>query len=77
VWDRLLSGMVFDAIEAEQTDTVAAVAEVEQLIDAAAPYSERFEILHLSGWAPSQDQPRPARRGSATASLADALRKKS
>jgi hypothetical protein len=39
--------------------------------------AERFEIIHLSGWAPSQDQPRPARRGSATASLADALRKKS
>jgi SAM-dependent methyltransferase len=34
---------------------------------------ERFEILHLSGWAPSPDQPQPARRGSATASLAQAL----
>jgi NADH dehydrogenase [ubiquinone] 1 alpha subcomplex assembly factor 5 len=36
--------------------------------------TERFEIIHLSGWAPSPDQPQPARRGSATASLADALR---
>ncbi len=35
--------------------------------------SESFEILYLSGWAPSPDQPKPARRGSATASLADAL----
>jgi SAM-dependent methyltransferase len=35
---------------------------------------ERFEILYLSGWAPSPDQPAPARRGSATASLADALK---
>jgi len=36
--------------------------------------AERFEIVHLSGWAPAPDQPRPARRGSATASLADALK---
>lgn len=36
VWDRLLSGMVFDAIEAEPSDTGASVADVEQLIDAAA-----------------------------------------
>jgi NADH dehydrogenase [ubiquinone] 1 alpha subcomplex assembly factor 5 len=37
--------------------------------------AERFEIIHLAGWAPSADQPQPARRGSATASLAAALRK--
>jgi hypothetical protein len=36
VWDRLLSGMVFDAIEAEERDTGASVTDVEQLIDAAA-----------------------------------------
>ena len=38
--------------------------------------AERFDIIHLSGWAPSPDQPKPARRGSGTASLADALRKR-
>lgn len=38
--------------------------------------TERYHILHLSGWAPSADQPRPARRGSGTASLADALKSK-
>jgi SAM-dependent methyltransferase len=38
--------------------------------------TERFHILHLSGWAPSPDQPRPARRGSGTASLAEALKPK-
>ena len=38
---------------------------------------ERFEIVHLSGWAPSPDQPKPARRGSATVSLADALKARS
>ena len=35
--------------------------------------AEIFDILYLIGWAPSPDQPRPARRGSATASLAEAL----
>jgi SAM-dependent methyltransferase len=35
---------------------------------------ERFVILHGSGWAPSPDQPKPARRGSAKASLAQALK---
>ncbi|MBU0555777.1 MAG: methyltransferase domain-containing protein [Alphaproteobacteria bacterium] len=35
---------------------------------------ERFVILHGSGWAPDPGQPRPARRGSATVSLAEALR---
>ncbi len=39
--------------------------------------SERFEIIYLTGWAPSPDQPQPARRGSATASLAQALREAS
>jgi hypothetical protein len=34
---------------------------------------ERFNIVFLTGWAPDPSQPRPARRGSATASLASAL----
>jgi NADH dehydrogenase [ubiquinone] 1 alpha subcomplex assembly factor 5 len=38
--------------------------------------TERFEILHLLGWAPGPDQPRPARRGSATVSLAEALKRR-
>lgn len=38
--------------------------------------AETIEIVHLLGWAPAPDQPKPARRGSATASLADALRTK-
>lgn len=35
---------------------------------------ERFELVFMTGWAPGPDQPQPARRGSATASLAAALR---
>jgi SAM-dependent methyltransferase len=35
---------------------------------------ERFEIVHLLGWAPGPDQPRAAARGSGSISLADALK---
>jgi SAM-dependent methyltransferase len=38
---------------------------------------ERIELIFLSGWAPAPSQPAPARRGSGTASLADALKPKS
>ena len=34
---------------------------------------ERLEMVFLTGWAPGPDQPQPARRGSATASLTLAL----
>ena len=37
---------------------------------------EVFELVYLTGWAPAPDQPKPAKRGSATASLADALNRK-
>lgn len=37
---------------------------------------ERFEIVYLTGWAPDPSQPRAARPGSATASLAEALKPK-
>ena len=36
---------------------------------------EHFEIVHLLGWAPGPDQPRPAARGSGSVSLADALKR--
>lgn len=42
--------------------------------DADGKTSEYMEFIGISGWAPSPHQPKPARRGSATASLADALR---
>lgn len=38
--------------------------------------AETLRIVHFSGWAPHPDQPQPARRGSGTASLADALKPK-
>lgn len=39
--------------------------------------TERFELVFLSGWAPAPSQPAPARRGSGSVSLADALKPKS
>ncbi len=38
--------------------------------------SERFVLLHGSGWHPAPSQPKPARRGSGTVSLAAALKPK-
>lgn len=41
--------------------------------DAQGRTTERFDAIFLTGWAPDASQPQPARRGSATASLAAAL----
>lgn len=41
--------------------------------DADGRTAERFDLIFLTGWAPGPGQPRPAKRGSATASLAAAL----
>ena len=52
----------------------AAAAEFDAVADADGKTTERFEIVHLLGWAPAPGQPQPARRGSATVSLAQALK---
>jgi SAM-dependent methyltransferase len=46
-----------------------------QAADERGRTRERFEIIFLTGWSPDESQPKPARRGSATASLTDALRR--
>lgn len=83
---RALSGLVADLrgmgatslLQGSPPMTRAAARRAEasfaEQADPDGRVSERFEIVHLSGWAPSPDQPKPARRGSATASLADALK---
>ncbi|WP_432769833.1 MAG: methyltransferase domain-containing protein [Sphingopyxis sp.] len=45
--------------------------------DPDARIDEQFRLVHFSGWAPHPGQPQPARRGSATASLTEALKPKS
>jgi SAM-dependent methyltransferase len=42
--------------------------------DADGRTSETFEIVYMTGWSPAPSQPQPARRGSATQSLAQALK---
>jgi SAM-dependent methyltransferase len=52
----------------------AAMADFAGHADADGKTAERFEIVHMLGWSPAPSQPQPARRGSATVSLADALK---
>ena len=58
-------------------DRLAAAAEAfAERADPDGRTPERFDLVFLTGWAPSPDQPKPARRGSATASLAAVLGRK-
>ncbi|MFN3820150.1 class I SAM-dependent methyltransferase [Blastomonas sp.] len=54
---------------------IAALQTFAKAADEDGKTAERFEIVYLSGWAPSPDQPKPAKRGSATTSLAGVLDK--
>lgn len=60
--------------------TRAALARAAETFQSAADpdgkTGETVEIVHLLGWAPAPDQPKPARRGSGKTSLADALRRR-
>ncbi|WP_239019649.1 methyltransferase domain-containing protein [Sphingomonas suaedae] len=59
-------------------ETVARAAErFAARADAEGRTAERFDAIFVTGWAPDPSQPKPARRGSATTSLTDALRPKS
>lgn len=48
----------------------------QEKADADGKTAERFTIAYLSGWKPDPSQAAPARRGSATMSLAEALKPK-
>jgi SAM-dependent methyltransferase len=52
----------------------AAMADFTAGADPDGKTGERFEIVYLIGWGPAPDQPKPARRGSGTVSLAEALK---
>lgn len=56
-------------------DTLARIAAAfTAAADPDGRTRERFDLIFLTGWAPSPDQPKPAARGSATQSLGAALR---
>lgn len=50
--------------------------QFQQAAGADGRLRESFDLVYLSGWSPSPDQPKPAKRGSATASMIEALRPK-
>jgi SAM-dependent methyltransferase len=73
-WTNLLSARARRPIG--RIGYAAAMAAFAAEADPDGKTPERFELLHLSGWAPSADQPQPARRGSGQVSLAAALKRR-
>ena len=59
-----------------RTIVARAAAHFAEAADPDGKTAETFSILHMSGWKPDASQPAPARRGSATVSLAQALKSK-
>lgn len=59
-----------------RTTLAAAAAAFADRADPDGRTAERFDLIFLTAWSPSPDQPKPARRGSATTSLAAALGRK-
>jgi SAM-dependent methyltransferase len=58
-------------------ETMLRMADIyhERFADPDGRIRGTFDLIWLSGWAPHPDQPRPLKPGSATASLADAVRR--
>ena len=65
-----------DRAPLSRTTLAAAAQAFADLADPDGRTPERFEVITVTGWTPDPSQPKPARRGSATASLADALKPK-
>lgn len=59
-----------------RAETARIAAAFAAQADPDGRIGESFRLVHFSGWAPHPDQPQPARRGSGTASLAEALKPK-
>ncbi|MET4895549.1 class I SAM-dependent methyltransferase [Sphingomonadaceae bacterium jetA1] len=68
------SNMLAERRPIGRTTLGAAAAAFAGMADPDGRTTEQFNLVFLTGWAPDPSQPAPARRGSATASLADALR---
>ncbi|MBL27738.1 MAG: SAM-dependent methyltransferase [Rhodospirillaceae bacterium] len=54
----------------------AAAIYADRFGDSDGRIPARFQILFLTGWAPHESQPKPARRGSGTIDLGQALKRK-
>ena len=74
--DAGATNLLPDARPLGRHGAAAAHAAFAAAADPDGRTAERFEFVYLTAWSPAPDQPRPARRGSATASLAAALDKK-
>ena len=77
---RDLRGMGATNLLRERTalrrDTLTRAAELfGARADPDGKTPERFDLIYLTGWSPAPSQPKPARRGSGTASLEGALRR--
>lgn len=68
------TNLLADRVPLSRAALGRAAAAFADMADENGRTHERFEILFLTGWAPDPSQPRPARRGSAVQSLADALK---
>ena len=83
--DGLLADLRFGALGSVLAGTPAPLSRLQAIAAHAAfasqadpdsRVSETFALVYLIGWAPDESQPKPARRGSATASLAATLKPK-
>lgn len=68
------SNLLAERRAATRAALATAVGAFQAQANADGRIRERFQIVHLTGWAPDPSQPKPARPGSAGASLAAALR---
>ena len=69
------ANLLHDRTAIGRTTLARAAAAFEARADADGRTAERFDIVFMTGWAPADSQPKPARRGSGTTSLADALKR--
>ncbi|MDB5695247.1 MAG: SAM-dependent methyltransferase [Sphingomonas bacterium] len=67
------SNMLAARSAATRTHLARAAAAFAAGADSEGRTTERFSIVFLTGWAPDPSQPKPARRGSGTTSLAATL----